>query len=272
MGAFGWLQHYNAGMKPAFNYNRFFTALLACLLGVSLFNTVVADPDVSSVRADPPDSILFTGNSLTFYNNAIYTHLRKLLVAEDPSLRQKIFLKSMTISGAKLSDHASGLVQILNSRPWDVVVLQGQSREAIDPDMKDGFEKIVRLYAKEIRSKDAEPVLFMTWAYSDKPAMSAQQARAFKHLGKKLDIMVIPVGLAFEHAMQMNPDVVLHNEDRIHPSLEGTYLAAAVFYAALYRKSPLELDYDAGLEENTARLLRQAAWETVQDYYAPGDD
>ena len=246
--------------------------LLACLLSLAFFTSAAAGPAPSSVRVEPPDSILFTGNSLTFYNNAIYTHLRKLLVAEDPSLRQRIFLKSMTISGAKLSDHSSGLVQILNSRHWDVVVLQGQSREAIDPDLKDGFENIVRLYAKEIRSKDAEPVLFMTWAYSDKPAMTAQQVRAFKHLGKKLDIMVIPVGLAFERAKKMNPDVVLHNEDRIHPSLEGTYLAAAVFYAALYRKSPFELDYDAGLEENTARLLRQAAWETVEDYYTPGDD
>lgn len=258
-------------MKPANQYTRYFTVLLTCLLTLAFFTSAAARPDTSSVRVDPPDSILFTGNSLTFYNNAIYTHLRKLLVAEDPSLRQRIFLKSMTISGAKLADHASGLVQILNSRSWDVVVLQGQSREAIDPDTKDGFENIVRLYAKEIRSKGAEPVLFMTWAYSDKPAMTAQQARAFDRLGKKLDIMVIPVGLAFERALKMNPDVVLHNQDRIHPSLEGTYLAAAVFYAALYRKSPVELDYDAGLEETTARLLRQAAWETVEDYYAPGE-
>jgi len=112
----------------------------------------------------------------------------------------------------------------------------------------------------------------MTWAYSDKPAMTAQQARAFNRLGNKLDIMVIPVGLAFERAVKINPEVVLHNEDRIHPSLEGTYLAAAVFYAAFYRKSPLELDYDAGLEKNTARLLRQAAWETVEDYYAQAGD
>ncbi len=272
MGAFTRLRHYNAAMKPAKNYNRYFTVLLACLLGLAFFNAAVADTNASSVRVDPPDSILFTGNSLTFYNNAIYTHLRKLLVAEDPSLRQRIFLKSMTISGAKLSDHASGLVQVLNSRSWDVVVLQGQSREAIDPDMKDGFENIVRLYAKDIRSKGAEPVLFMTWAYSDKPAMTAQQAHAFNLLGKKLGIMVIPVGLAFERALQMNPEAVLHNEDRIHPSLEGTYLAAAVFYAALYRKSPLELDYDAGLDKNTARLLRQAAWETVEGYYAAGGD
>lgn len=259
-------------MKPANHYIRYFTLLFVYLLNIAFFTNAVATSNDAKIRVDPPDSILFTGNSLTFYNNAIYTHLRKLLVAEDPSLRKRIFLKSMTMSGAKLSDHASGLVQTLNSRHWDVVVLQGQSREAIDPELKDGFESTVRLFAKEIRSKDAEPVLFMTWAYSDKPEMTSQQARAFNRLGKKLDLMVIPVGLAFERALKMNPDIVLHNEDRIHPSLAGTYLAAAVFYAAFYQKSPLELDYDAGLDAKTARLLRRAAWETVEDYYATVND
>lgn len=261
------LQLYNKGMKPANHNIRYLTALFVCFFSLALFTGVAAHPDGSRVRVDPPESILFTGNSLTFYNNAIYTHLRKLLVAEDPSLRQRIFLKSMTISGAKLSDHAGGLVQTLNSRPWDVVVLQGQSREAIDPELKDGFESTTRKFAKEIQSTGAKAVLFMTWAYSDKPAMTSRQARAFDRLGKKLDLMVIPVGLAFERALNMDPDLVLHNEDRIHPSLAGTYLAAAVFYAALYQKSPLELDYDAGLGSTTARLLRLAAWETVESYY-----
>ena len=259
-------------MTPANKYNRYFTVLLACLLSVVFLSSAATGAEKPGVRVEPPDSILFTGNSLTFYNNAVYTHLRGLLVAQDPSLRQKIFLKSMTISGARLADHAGGLSQTLNARPWDVVVLQGHSREAIEPDMAEAFEATIRRFAKEIRSKGAEPVLFMTWAYSDKPDMTARQARAFKHLGKKLKMMVIPVGLAFERALKMNPDVVLHNQDRIHPSLEGTYLAAAVFYAALYRNSPLELDYDAGLEDDTARLLNQAAWETVQDYYPPVDD
>jgi hypothetical protein len=173
----------------------------------------------------------------------------------------------MTISGAILSDHAGGLLQTLNSRDWDVIVLQGQSREAIDSDMAPAFESTLRLFTKEIRSRGAEPVLFMPWAYSDRPEMTKQQARAFGKLGKELEIMVIPVGLAFEQAIKTIPAVVLHNEDRIHPSLEGTYLAAAVFYAALYSKSPVNLEYNAGLDETLARQLREAAWQTVQDFY-----
>jgi len=219
---------------------------------------------------DPPASILFVGNSFTFYNNAIYTHLRKLLVAEDPANREKIFLKSMTISGAALVDHRGGLVQLLTSRDWDIVVLQGKSRESIDDETAAGFESTARVFSEAIISKGAKPVLFMTWAYADEPQMTNQLATAFRRLGRKLDIPIIPVGLAFALAQDEIPGVVLHDPDKRHPSVAGTYLAAAVFYAALYGKSPVELGYDAGLDESLARQLRQVAWRTVIEYYEVG--
>lgn len=241
-----------------------------------LIGLVLAVLEITSVQAreprpitgiEPPESVLFVGNSFTFYNNAIYTHLRKLLVAEDASNRQKIFLKSMTTSGAMLSDHSGGLKQLLASREWGVVVLQGQSREPIDNDTAPGFQATVRVYSEAIRSTGAEPVLFMTWAYAGQPEMMDQLANEFRRLGKELDVMVIPVGLAFERAIENIPGVVLHDPDKKHPSLEGTYLAAAVFYASLYGKSPVALDYNAGLDEKIALQLRQAAWQTVIEYY-----
>jgi len=216
---------------------------------------------------EPPQSILFVGNSFTFFNNAIYTHLRKLLVAQDPSNREKVFLKSMTISGANLVDHRSGLSQLLTSRNWDVVVLQGQSREPIDDATAPGFQSTARVFSEAIRLRGAEPVLFMTWAYADRPEMTTQLAKAFRRLGKKLDVPVIPVGLAFAQARAQISGVVLYDPDQKHPSLGGTYLAAAVFYASLYGISPLELGYDAGLDGDLARKLRQIAWQTVQEYY-----
>ena len=52
-----------------------------------------------------------------------------------------------------------------------------------------------------------------------------------------------------------------------HPA--GTYLAACTAYAALYRKSPVGLDYTTGLDAELATLLQAAAWETSQDYFKP---
>lgn len=222
-------------------------------------------------RFDSPRSILFTGNSFTFYNNSIYLHLRKLLVAEDPATRQEIFLKSMTISGAVLSDHRGGLQQMLESRPWEVIVLQGHSREAIEQDMAPAFQTTAHDFSTAIRAKGAEPVLFMTWAYADRPEMTEKLVEAYTRLGEASGMRVIPVGLAFAQALEQIDGVRLHDTDNVHPSLAGTYLAAAVFYSALYGKSPEHLEYQAALDETLARQLREVAWKTVRDYKGKTD-
>ena len=239
-------------------------ALLACLPVLALKADLT--PDVSQVES--PASILFVGNSFTFYNDSIYTHLRKLLVAENPANRRAIFLKSMTISGAVLADHRGGLQQMLGSRDWDIVVLQGHSRAAIEPERTAAFSSAIKLYSSAIRKAGAEPVLFMTWAYSDRRRMTRELASEFTRLGNEYDLMVVPVGLAFHQAIDEIPGVVLHNEDRIHPSLEGTYLAAAVFYVSLFGKSPVDLAYDAGLEPALAQRLREIAFQSTRDYFS----
>ena len=235
--------------------------LLLCLLAPAVSATHAEEGPAS-----PPDSILFVGNSFTFYNNAIYSHLRKLLMAEDPSTRRSIFLKSMTISGGVLADHEGGLKQMLNLRPWHTIILQGHSLEAIDAQRSPGFSKALTDFSGLIRAQGARPVLFMTWAYADRPGMTPELDRAFTRLGDDLDMQVAPVGLAFANVLAEEPGIELHVADKLHPTLAGTYLAAAVFYASLYGKSPEPLNYDAGLDEASARLMRRVAWTTVNEY------
>ncbi len=67
---------------------------------------------------------------------------------------------------------------------------------------------------------------------------------------------------------QEEPELALRIDDRRHPSVAGTYLAACTFFAALYDRSPEGLDYDAGLGAETAAYLQRVAWQTVEDYAA----
>jgi hypothetical protein len=106
----------------------------------------------------------------------------------------------------------------------------------------------------------------MTWAYADRPGMTPRLDEAYSRLGADLDLEVVPVGLAFARVLEEMPGLALHAADRVHPSLAGTYLAAAVFYAALYDRSPENLDYDAGLPAETARRLRASAWSSVLEH------
>jgi hypothetical protein len=96
--------------------------------------------------------------------------------------------------------------------------------------------------------------------------MTPRLDEAYARLGKDLDLEIVPVGLAFARAQQEIPGLALHTADKVHPSLAGTYLAAAVFYAALFARSPENLEYDAGLAAETARRLRGIAWSSVLDY------
>ncbi|WP_372827292.1 hypothetical protein [Polaromonas sp.] len=40
-------------------------------------------------------------------------------------------------------------------------------------------------------------------------------------------------------------------------------------YASLFKASPVDLKYTAGLDPAIAKHLRAVAWETVQEYFKP---
>ena len=63
-----------------------------------------------------------------------------------------------------------------------------------------------------------------------------------------------------------NYRMMLHSGDNSHPNLNGSYLAACVFYAVMFGKSPEGLPYTAGLAGDSALILQQAADSIVFGY------
>ncbi|MDP2034391.1 MAG: hypothetical protein Q8K29_13375 [Polaromonas sp.] len=49
----------------------------------------------------------------------------------------------------------------------------------------------------------------------------------------------------------------------------ASYRAACVTYATLFKASPIDLKYTAGLDPAIAKHLQTVAWETVQEYFRP---
>ena len=83
-----------------------------------------------------------------------------------------------------------------------------------------------------------------------------------------MSLAAIPVaGLAFARAIERRPQLNLYVADKRHPSVAGTYLAAATTFGALFRRPPNGLKYTAGLDQETAGFLQATAWETLLDFY-----
>jgi hypothetical protein len=74
-------------------------------------------------------------------------------------------------------------------------------------------------------------------------------------------------GLAFGKSIAKMPELNLYVPDLRHPSVAGSYLAACVTYATLFKASPVDLKYTAGLDPAIAKHLQTVAWETVQEYF-----
>lgn len=141
--------------------------------------------------------------------------------------------------------------------------MQGHSREAIDKSKRTQFEISLAESTRLLKARGIKPFLFMTWAYQHKPEMIDALKEEYVDLAKKFDLTLVPVGAAFEAALQVRPDLRLHAADGIHPSVAGTYLAACVFYSVFYNESTVGLAYQLGLDDDTADFLQNIAWKTV---------
>jgi hypothetical protein len=239
-------------------------------------------PKVTDI-GERPASILWVGNSFFYFNNSMHDHLRDL-IREMPG-DKPVRSTSSTISGSGLDWHdldsllrPNGLgrytFQPDNSvkinppgKQYDTVIMMDCSQCPIHPQLQQSFVDTVKKDADILRKYGARGVLFMSWAYKDKPEMTQQLAEAYTKAANDNGMAVIPAGLAFAKAVSRKPDLELYQADKRHPTLAGTYLATCAVYATLMRKSPVGAKYTAGLPPETAALLQQAAWDAVQDYY-----
>lgn len=264
---------------------RFISAVLTVIL------VVVSGPclaETKPIRADvgiaAPSSLLWVGNSFFYYNNSLHSHVLALAKAAAPQSGARA--TSVTISGSGLDwqdmksllrPNAIGRYSFVGDneikfnkpgKQFDVVIMADCSQCPIHPQLQGAFFATVKKDSAIIVKYGARPVLFMTWAYKDKPEMTAQLAEQYTAAGNANDALVIPAGLAFARAVAERPDLEFYQTDKRHPTLIGTYLAACTSFAAVYGKSPEGNAYRAGLDPAVALFLQSVAWKTVQDYLA----
>ena len=260
-----------------------YVLVLALVAGYCTLAAAQTKPLRSEVGGATPASMLWVGNSFFYFNNSMHSHVISLVRAADPKAAPRA--TSVTISGSGMDWHdmesyfrPNGLGKyifdannnVVFNKPgkqYDAVIVADCSQCPIHPQLKPVFHEYAKKQSTVITANGARPILFMTWAYKDKPEMAAQLAEQYTIAGNANDALVIPAGLAFAKAIAKRPDLELYQPDKRHPTLIGTYLAACVTYAAIYRKSPVGNSYTAGIDAGTVAFLQAVAQETVAEYY-----
>ena len=226
--------------------------------------TPASGPQMDELKSAKPGlRVLFVGNSHTFTNN-LPDLVAKLAKGEE----RPLLSWSESPGGTSFQMHqGNGRVQkLLGEVKWDLVVLQDQS--AMPNLSQVQFETETMPAARSlngaIKESGARTVLFMTWGYQDEFfGMQKRSRDRYQQLAGDLKADLVPVGTAWEKAMQSRPNLDLWSDGN-HATMKGSYLAACVFYAIFYGKSPVGNSFTAGLDAADAKFLQETAAVVVK--------
>lgn len=200
---------------------------------------------------------LFIGNSYT-HRNDLPGLIAGLAAAGSPPCEMSA--ERVIVNGASLRRHwNAGAAELIRSQPWDVVVLQEQSTLPVKNPRR--YHENVRLFAEVVRERGARLVVYLAWARQNAPETQSTLNHAAEEIAAETGAEIAAVGPAWERVRQHPKAPELFEADGSHPTLAGSYLAACVFYATLFRRSPVGLPAPEGLllPPEQLRLLQEAA-------------
>lgn len=246
--------------------------ITACFSGVILLAAVVCTSHVNAQKPQGELRVLFIGNSLTYTND-----LPAIVAALAEATKQRRFRhKSVVFPNFGLEDHwqRGEARKAIAKGKWDVVVLQqGPSGLA---ESRQSLLTYARLFAQEIRAVGARPAFYMVWPSAARFNDFARVVESWQLAAREVDGLLFPAGQAWLEAWRQDATLALYGEDRFHPSVIGSYLAALVIYAKLYERSPIglparlkirsEFPVRIELAEAQARLLQVAAAEAGKKF------
>lgn len=208
--------------------------------------------------------ILLVGNSHTYENNGVNTHLQALIDAAHPEWN--VSVSACTNGGYTLENHYNDptTLSTISTGNWDLVILQEQSsRPMQSPQL---FYDYATLLNTVISQSGALTGFYMTWAWRNNPEMYVPTRDAYNYIGAYLDALVAPAGTAFYNASLNHESPDLYNTDNYHPSIYGTYLVACTMLAEIWNVNPVGNAYrPTAIDAASALFLQQIAWDTVQN-------
>ena len=218
--------------------------------------------------------VLFLGNSLMFFNDmpSLFRNLAE-------KAGKELYVDSVTRGSATISDFAHSYTDVgaqaypkLLGERWDYVIIEPSRR--ITPYENTTYNaelQAAKVLQNMAKNAGAEILLYCVWGNNDgtlteynatNPTsmikgqvhydytrkmhtefLKSVSTRFSEELG---GVGVIDAGYAFENSIAEYPNINLYDSDNRHPSLEGSYLAAACVYATIYKQSPENIGFTGG--------------------------
>ncbi len=178
---------------------------------------------------------------------------------------------------------------VLTDKQWDLVVLQDATLNILIPGLRSSvFNPAVMQLDSMIRTTGAQTLLFQSYPLGTYPArycidgslMSMMAGpnetcsprfedsfeemmvlrRTFRDISHAINADIVPVGDAFEITSFRYPDIPLY-VDRYdqHPSAQGSYLIACLFYNHITGKRSAGLEEYGGIPVKDAMRLQKVA-------------
>jgi Secretion system C-terminal sorting domain/PKD domain len=224
--------------------------------------------------------VLFIGSSYTSYNN-----MPQMLTDIATSKADTIYFETNEPLGTDFEFFATDTAvhNKIYSRQWDYVVLQERSiLPALDTL---SVQENVYPFAEKLDSiilannNCTETIFFMTWGKENGDSlfctnyppvctyegMQQRLRESYLQMAENNHGTVSPVGEAWKKVRALFPAIELYNPDESRPSVHGSYLAACVFYASLFHKSPIGAIYPSVITPDDALSIQTISSETVLD-------
>lgn len=173
--------------------------------------------------------------------------------------------------GAWLADHlrSGSVAAALAGGDFDVVVFQEQSMAPADRRIaRESTDPSASMLTQLARAAGARVVFFQTWGHvsgsqavghSSYESMQNAITATYDDLGSRHLGTVAPVGEAWRAYFISGHGLPLHGPDGSHPTVAGSYLAAAVIAATITGVDPTEFSWTGSLDDVTARTLLESA-------------
>lgn len=224
--------------------------------------------------AQKETSVLFIGNSFTFYN-----YMPGILKDIASSNGKTMHVDTAVTGGKDLKFHSGRqrTYDMIKSKKWDYIVLQGHSNEFAQPDGK--VDTLTLPFAKKIidsiklHSPCSRVLFYMTWGYkngnpkwkaiANYDSMQLRIERQYLRFADLFNAGVVPVGMVWKEVRDSYPLINLYDPDRFHPILTGSYLSACTFYTTIFGETPYKNKAKMAIEPIHREAIELAATKIV---------